>query len=996
MADMDISFKISAIDDFSRTMRNFSSQLSKISAPMRAMGAGMAAAGGAVAAGLGYAVKTSADFGSQMSKVGALAGASGKQMGQLKDAAVQMGAKSVFSASQVADGMSELGAAGFSTKQIISAMPGVLNAAAASGSDMAETSEVITSALNTFQMKASDSSHVADVMAATSNKTAAGMSDMGYAFKYAATPAHALGFSLESVAAATGIMANAGIKGEQAGTTLREAMLRLANPPKAAANELKNLGISLKDAHGNMLPLDKIIGQFSTKTAGMSKTQKTAALSTIFGTNAVSGMLAVVNAGPAKFDKMQKSLEHSDGSAKKTANTMQNNLKGALEQLSGSLESAAITVGDALTPALTAIAGVVQRLVQGFLSLPKQMQSFIAIGAAVAAVGALLGGALLIGASMIPAITAGLTALVGALTAVILPIVGVVAAIGAVGAAFYLAYTRVAGFRNGINTALSAISGVVMTVFNAVSSFVMAKVAALVAFWNQYGAVIIQAVTNVFNVIRAVVSAAMSVITPIIRGAMSAVRGIFSAVWGAIKGIVSGALNVIMGIVKVFAGLFTGNWRLMWNGVRQILSGVWGAIKAVIKGALGVIRSVVSGAWSAIRGVTSSVFHGIWGFLKSIWGSISSSIGGFLSGIVGHVKSAWSSAKSATGRLVGQLKDAAISKFWDIVNWVKGFPGRIGSAIINNIGHAVDGIKKLASSLVKKFKDMLGIHSPSKVFQNLGKYITQGLVNGLGGADLKSLGMSVLKDFGGGAVKGWNAVKGFFSGLLGGGGAGSSKNVTGWLTAALGATGTSMSWLPGMQKLVAAESGGNPTAINGISVLGQHATGLLQVLPSTFAANAVNGLGSIMNPVANAAAAINYIKSRYGSVFNTPLFKGGSYKGYAKGGRVNTDQWAWVGENGPELMKLNAGSSIIPHDESLSLLNGIGSSINRVASAQRAVTTSTRSMAANGVGTGNSGGRPVVIENVIQVDDETLARVIQPALDIRDADVFKIKSVMGR
>jgi SLT domain-containing protein/phage-related protein len=832
-------------------------------------------------------------------------------------------------------------------------------------------------------------------------------------------------------------MANAGIKGEQAGTTLREAMLRLANPPKAAANELKNLGISLKDAHGNMLPLDKIIGQLSTKTSGMSKTQKTAALSTIFGTNAVSGMLAVVNAGPAKFDKMQKALEHSDGSAKKTANTMQNNLKGALEQLSGSLESAAITVGDALTPALTAIAGVIQRLVQGFLSLPKQMQSFIAIGAAVAAVGALLGGALLIGASMIPAITAGLTALGGALTTVILPIAGVVVAIGAVGAAFYLAYTRVAGFRNGINTALSAVSGAVMTVFNAVSSFVMAKVAALVAFWNQYGAVIIQAVTNVFNVIRAVVSAAMSVITPIVRGAMSAVRGIFSAVWGAIKGIVSGALNVIMGVVKVFAGLFTGNWRLMWNGVRQILSGVWGAIKAVIKGALGVIRSVVSGAWSAIRGVTSAVWNGIRGIISSIWNGIKavvrgavgavrgavtgawnairgatssifggvrnvavsiwngirSTIGGLASSVASHIGSAWSSAKSATGQLVGQLKDAAIKKFWDIVNWVKGLPGRIGSAIINNIGHAVDGIKKLASSLVKKFKDMLGIHSPSKVFQNLGKYITQGLVNGLGGADLKSLGMSVLKDFGGGAVKGWNAVKGFFSGLLGGGGAGSSKNVTGWLTAALGATGTSMSWLPGLQKLVAAKSGGNPTAINGISVLGQHATGLLQMLPSTFAANAVKGLGSIMNPVANAAAAINYIKSRYGSVFNTPLFKGGSYKGYAKGGRVNTDQWAWVGENGPELMKLNAGSSIIPHDESLSLLNGIGSSINRVASAQRAVTTSTRSMSPT------KSASPIrhsfTIENVIEIDKNELGRVMQPVLDVMDEEKVRLISTMG-
>ena len=254
------------------------------------------------------AAKTGMDFEAQMSRVGAISQATGKELGQLNKQALELGASTSKSASEVALGMENLAAMGFEVNEIIGAMPGVIAAAEASGEDMALTADVMAAAINAFGLEASDASHVADVLAQAANQSAADINDMGYAFKYAAPVAKMLGISLEELAAATGIMTDSGLAGEQAGTALRSALLRLSDPPKAAANELKRLGINITDASGNMLPFSNIIGQLGKKTDGMANAQKAAALSTIFGTEAVSGMLAVIEAGPEKLDKLTKGL----------------------------------------------------------------------------------------------------------------------------------------------------------------------------------------------------------------------------------------------------------------------------------------------------------------------------------------------------------------------------------------------------------------------------------------------------------------------------------------------------------------------------------------------------------------------------------------------------------------------------------------------------------------------------------------------------------------
>nr|DAL24362.1 MAG TPA_asm: minor tail protein [Caudoviricetes sp.] len=336
-------------------------------------------------AALGASVKATVGFDKQMSRVKAISGATGKQFKALRKDAIKLGADTAYSSTEAAEGMENLASAGFNSKQIMAAMPGMLNLAAASGEDLATSSDIAASALRGFGLKASSAGHVANVLAKNASKTNAAVGDTGEALKYVAPVAHSAGLSLEEVTAAIGIMSNAGIKGTQAGTTLRGAMTRIMKPTKQVRDGLDKLGVSLYDKHGKMLSLTQIIGKLKTATKGMTDEEKQNALANIFGTNSLSGMLALVNAGPKELDKLTKSYKHSSGYAKKTAAEMMNNLAGAWEQMKGSLESAGISIGDALSPGLTALAKTITKVVNAFNELPESAKHVIAWAMVIAA-----------------------------------------------------------------------------------------------------------------------------------------------------------------------------------------------------------------------------------------------------------------------------------------------------------------------------------------------------------------------------------------------------------------------------------------------------------------------------------------------------------------------------------------------------------------------------------------------------------------------------------
>lgn len=334
------------------------------------------------------AITTGNDFEAQMSRVQAIAGATKDELEQLTDQAIELGAETSFSASEVAAGMENLASAGFTTNEIMEAMPGLLDLAASSGAELATASEIAASAIRGFGLEANESAHVADVFAEAAARTNAQTEDMGEAMKYVAPVAKTVGLSIEETAAAIGIMSDAGIKGSQAGTTLRSGLTRIIKPTKQVKEAMEILNVEFYNSDGTMKSLTEIIDILQKSTAGLTDEVKNQALAQIFGTEALSGMLALVNRGSKDLSDMTKSFEECDNAAREMADIMLDNAKGALESLSGSLESAGIAIQKALAPEIKELAKWIQDLVDDFNSLSdEEKQNIVKMGLLVAAIG---------------------------------------------------------------------------------------------------------------------------------------------------------------------------------------------------------------------------------------------------------------------------------------------------------------------------------------------------------------------------------------------------------------------------------------------------------------------------------------------------------------------------------------------------------------------------------------------------------------------------------
>lgn len=424
-------------------------------------------AGAAITAGLGYAVKSAADFESQMSRVKALSGATGDEFDKLRQTALDLGATTSFSASQAAEGMTFLASSGFKTQEIIAAMPGLLATAAAGNIDLGRAAEITGDILNGFGISATEAGRVADVLAKTAANSSVELNDLGFSMKYIAPVAAAAGLSLEEMSASVGLMGNAGIKGEQAGTTLRSAILSILDPSKEAALTMLDLGLKTLDANGKMMPLASIVQQLQVGMKGMSDAQKLATMATIFGTEAASGMVALLNEGSAELAKYTNELENAKGSAEEMAKIMKDNLNGALQELQGAFETAMITIGTALTPLVKKLAETLKGLIDKFNQLSPSMQKAVAYTAAGAAVFSLLGGAAFIFISFIPSFITGIKAIGTALSFLAAnPIGAVIAAVGLVIIAATALYHAWSTNMGGIQTKTQAVGRYLVSLFN--------------------------------------------------------------------------------------------------------------------------------------------------------------------------------------------------------------------------------------------------------------------------------------------------------------------------------------------------------------------------------------------------------------------------------------------------------------------------------------------------------------------------------------------------
>lgn len=297
-------------------------------------------------------------FEAGMSEVQAISGASGKDLEKLSAKAKQMGATTKFSATESATALKYMAMAGWKTNQMVSGLSGVMNLAAASGEDLGTVSDIVTDSMTAFGLKAKDSGHFADVLAKASSSSNTNVAMMGETFKYVAPLAGSMKYSIEDTATAIGLMANAGIKGSQAGTELRSILTRLVKPPKDAAAALSALGISTTKADGSMKPMRQTMAELREKFSGLTDSQKSQYAAAIAGQEAMSGLLAIVNASDSDFNKLQKAIDNSSGAAKKQADIMNNNLQGALYDLGSAAEAVGIGIYEYIKTPLTKAVGV--------------------------------------------------------------------------------------------------------------------------------------------------------------------------------------------------------------------------------------------------------------------------------------------------------------------------------------------------------------------------------------------------------------------------------------------------------------------------------------------------------------------------------------------------------------------------------------------------------------------------------------------------------------
>lgn len=689
------------------------------------------------------AVKTAADFDAGMSQVAAISGATGDDLEALRDKAREMGSKTKFSASETASAMEYMAMAGWKTGDMLGGIEGIMNLAAASGEDLATTSDIVTDALTAFGLSAEDSGHFADILAAASSNANTNVSMMGETFKYCAPIAGALGFSAEDTAEAIGLMANAGIKSTQAGTALRTIMNNLTGEVKISGKAIGDVTIATTNADGSMRDLSDILADCRTAFSGLSESEKAQAAETLVGKNAMSGFLALMNAAPEDIDKLSNAIDNCDGTAESMAATMQDNLAGQLTILKSQLEELAISFGEILMPAIRSIVSHIQGFIDKLNGMDEsQKKAIITIGLVVAAIGPLLviigtviskvGVAMqsfvkLAGAfNKIKAAASAGTGIFGKLGAAIggvsAPVLAVVAVIAVLVTAFVHLWNTNEGFREAI---LGTWEKIKTTVSNFVEG-IRERLAALgisfsdiaetiKAIWNGLCAVLAPIFEGAFNAIANVLQTVLGIITGILdvfiglftgnwEQVWTGVKEIFSSIWEGIKGVFQNAIDTIRGIADAVLGWFGTSWNDVWssvkaffegiwNGIASFFSGIWNGIRNTVTTVLNAIKSVITTVWNAIKTTITTVLNGIKTTVTSVWNAIKSSVTSVLDGIKSTVSSVWNGIKSTISSVVEGIKSTVSSAFNAVKSTATSIWNSIKTAIETPINAARDAVK---------------------------------------------------------------------------------------------------------------------------------------------------------------------------------------------------------------------------------------------------------------------------------------------------------------
>lgn len=652
----------------------------KVAGTLAKVGTAIAGLGTAVG---GYAIKVGGDFEAGMSKVQAISGATGEDMEKLSELAKQMGKTTKFSASEAAEGYQYMAMAGWKTKDMLAGLPGIMNLAAASGESLATTSDIVTDVLTAMGKSAGDAGTFANVLASASSNSNTNVAMMGETFKYVAPLAGALGFNIEDLSQAIGLMANSGIKASQAGTSLRSILTRLASPTDEVETAMAKYGITIADSDGKMRSLSEIMQNLRESLGGLSEQEQTAAATAIGGQEAMSGLLAIVNASQEDYDKLAGAIANSTAAAENMANTMQDNLQGKLVILKSALEGVGISIYEKFEEPLKNAIEKVTEAVSNFDvdAAIEKIQRVLGILKAIApvVVGIVSALATLYAYFKVLKVIAKVKGIIeavkkagGVVAALGGPVGLVIAAIVAVIAAITTLYATNKKFRDFVNNMISQIWGKVKGVVDAVQPYLQAAMELAKNALSDAMEFIKNAISDVVENAKPAVEA--------IGNAFESAWSLIQTVWSGVEPFFSGLFNVIGVLVRTVVGVIGAQFQFAWTFVSTVwsvatsfFSTIWNTIAGIFAVVEAVLSGDFQGAWDAIMGIFATwkdffmglwqdvcdVFSGVFDFFTSVGGDI-------VQGIKDGISAAWEGLTNFVRGLWNGLKKIFTIKKSDI------------------------------------------------------------------------------------------------------------------------------------------------------------------------------------------------------------------------------------------------------------------------------------------------------------------------------------------
>lgn len=660
-------------------------------------------------------------FETSMSKVSALSGATGDDLAALEAKARELGASTTFSASQAADALGYMALAGWDTEQMLQGVGSVLTLAQAGEMDLASASDLVTDYLSAFNMEASETARMVDVLAyaqANANTTVEGL---GMAFKNCAANANAAGMDVETTSAAISMMANQGLKGSEAGTALNAVLRDMTARMEDGAIAIGDQSVAVMDAQGNYRDFADILADVEAATNGMGDAEKAAALQSTFTADSIKGLNLLLNAGADEMVGFRDELYGCAGAAEETAATMTDNLGGDLAAMGSAFEELSLKIYDYLQEplrnAVQFVTGTVVPAIEGFMAwLTTGTQEFDEFGNVVEETAspiqqlasfmqdmlpvlAAVGGALLAYEAYSLAVAVAEKARAVATTAVdtatkllngtmkLNPIGIIITLIGALVAAFVYLWNTSDEFRSFWIGVWEAVKAAVQPV----ADWVMANVIEpIMGYFQEFQGnfsglweAIVGAVMDAWERIAPIVQAGMLVVRGIIDAIMPVVQAIWDSCWGVVSAVattvwnnisntVGTVMGVIQGIIQVVTGIISGDWDAVWNGIKQVFESIINGILQAGANIFNALTSIISAVLTGIYNIWASIWNSVFSTASSIWNAISSTIGGVVSGIWNNITSTFSNLVGTVMGIFDSVKNAITNPIETAKNTVRG------------------------------------------------------------------------------------------------------------------------------------------------------------------------------------------------------------------------------------------------------------------------------------------------------------------------------------